>query len=59
MSYDTQFPFRVILGNITASVLALYPIIVPRAVNDSLQARISGGRMTGVAPLVKTDFSSG
>jgi integrase len=36
----------VILGKVPASVLALHPISLPRAVNASLQARISGGRMT-------------
>ncbi len=36
----------VILGKVPASTVALHPISLPRAVNDSLQARISGGRMT-------------
>jgi hypothetical protein len=31
---------------VTVSTLALHPISLPRAVNDSLQAGISGGRMT-------------
>jgi hypothetical protein len=34
------------MGKVSASALALHPISLPRAVNDSLQARISGGRMT-------------
>jgi hypothetical protein len=40
-----------ILGKVQASVLALHPISLPRAVNDSLQARISGGRMTQSEPV--------
>ena len=39
-------PYRVILGKVPASALAMHPISLPRAANDSLQARISGGRMT-------------
>jgi hypothetical protein len=38
--------FSVIIGKVPASALALHPISLPRAVNDSFQARISGGRMT-------------
>jgi len=40
------FPKNVILGKVSASALALHSIGLPRAVNDSLQVRISGGRMT-------------
>jgi hypothetical protein len=42
----TAFPSRVILGKVPASTFALHPISLPRAVNDSLQALIFGGRMT-------------
>jgi hypothetical protein len=43
-------PFRVILGKVPAFVLALHPISLPSALNDSLQPRISGGRMTQSGP---------
>jgi hypothetical protein len=39
-------PCGVNLGKVPASLLTLHQISLPRAVNDGLQERISGGRMT-------------
>lgn len=39
-------PIRDSNGKVSAFLWGLHPISLPRAANDSLQARISGGRMT-------------